>query len=192
MQCDPAPVEKEQCHNQEPKGSSLSTCPESAESPPLLDVADNKNSGEKSVSEDSESSDEIDVAIEIIQCKKYLVFESELEKLFSVCPHCTGPIKLMAKRNIGSMVAISYLCINGHSSHWNLQPLINAMPAGNLILSAASAETHFASINSFGIFCNIALISKTKVFDIQKQYLWPAVNNAWKNTVLTKSRSFFS
>ena len=54
-------------------------------------MADNKNSdsdyepGEESVSEDSESSDETDVAMEIIQCKMYLVFESELEKLFSVC-----------------------------------------------------------------------------------------------------------
>lgn len=191
MQCDPAPVEKEQCHNEEPKGSSpLSTCRKSTESPPLLDMADNKNSDsdyepdEESVSEDSESSDETDVAMEIIQCKKYLVFESELEKLFSVCPHCTGPITSMAKRNIGSMVVISYSCINGHSSHWNSQPLINAMPAGNLILSAATlfSGNTFASINSFGSFCNIPLISKTKFFDIQKQYLWPAVNNAWKNT----------
>ena len=110
MQCDPAPVEKEQCHNEEPKGSSpLSTCPKSTESP--LDMADNKNSdsdygqGEESVSEDFS--------------------ESELEILFSVCPHCTGPITSMAKRNIGSMVAINYSCINGHSSHCNSQPLIN-------------------------------------------------------------------
>ena len=74
--------------------------------------------------------------------------------------------------------------INGHSSHWNSQPLINATPAGNLILSAATlfSGNTFASINSFGSFCNIPLISKTTFFDIQKQYLWPAVNNAWKNT----------
>ena len=114
--------------------SPLSTCRKSTESPPLLDMADNKNldsdyePDEESISEDSESYDETDVAMEIIQCKKYLVFESELEKLFSVCPHCTGPITSMAKRNIGSMVVISYSCINGHSSHWN---------------SHSSAETHF-------------------------------------------------
>ena len=82
------------------------------------------------------------------------------------------------------MVAISYSCINGHSSHWNSQPLINAMPAGNLILSATTlfSENTFSIINSFGSFCNIPLISKTKSFDIQKQYVWPAVNKAWKNT----------
>ena len=101
MQCDPAFVEKEQCHNEEPNGSSpLSTYPKSTVSPPLLDMADNKYSDsdheqhEESVSEDSESSDETDVAMEIIQCKKYLVFESGLEKLFSVSPHCTGPITI--------------------------------------------------------------------------------------------------
>ena len=102
MQCDPTHVEKEQCRNEEPKGSSpLSTCPNSTESPPLLDMADNKNSD--SDYEPGESSDETDVAMESIQCKKYLVFKSELEKLFSVCPHCTGPITSMAKRNRGSM-----------------------------------------------------------------------------------------
>ena len=91
MQCDTAPVEKEQCHNQEPKGSSaLLTCLKSTESPPLLVVADNKNSdNDYEPGEDSESSDETEVAVEIIQCKKYLDLESELEKLFSVCSHCT-------------------------------------------------------------------------------------------------------
>ena len=128
MQCYLAFVDKEQCHNEEPKGSCpLSTYPKYTESPPLLDMADKKNSDsdyepeEESLSEDSESSDETDVAMDIIQCKKYLVFESELEKQFSVCPHCTGPITSMAKRNIVSIVAIGYSCINGHSSHWNSQ-----------------------------------------------------------------------
>ena len=94
------------------------------------------------------------------------------------------PITSMAKRNIVSMVAISYSCINGHSPHFNSQPPMNAMPAGNLILSAATllSGNTFASINSFGNFCNIPLISKTKCFDIQKQFLWPALNNAWKST----------
>ena len=79
------------------------------------------------------------------------------------------------------------------TAHWNSQPLINAMPAGNLILSAATlfSGNTFACINSFESFCNIILlISKTIFFDIQKQYLWPPVNNAWKNTSLPKANNF--
>ena len=135
---------------------------------------------DESWSEDSDSSNETDEAKELVQGKKYLVFESELYKLFTKCPKCYSPTIHINNHMVDSMLSISYSCLNGHSSKWNSQPLLNAMPAGNLLVSAAilfSGNT-YTNINSFSNFCGLPIISETKFYDIQKQYLWPIVNNA--------------
>ena len=46
---------------------------------------------DESLSDDSDSSNETDEAKEVVQGKKYLVFESELYKLFTKCPKCYSP-----------------------------------------------------------------------------------------------------
>lgn len=162
-------------------------CHELPESPASTNINDEESDSDftisgMSTSEDSDSSDEIDVAKELINTKKYLVFESQLDKLFTLCPECSAPITSTTKQKVGSLLSVKYSCINGHSSKWDSQPLINAMPAGNLILSAAilfSGNT-YSSISSFSSFCGMSLLSETKFYDIQKLYLWPIINNAWE------------
>ena len=92
---------------------------------------------DESWSEDSNSSNETDEAKEVVQGKKYLVFESELYKLFTKYPKCYSPTIHIKKHMLGSMFSISYSFLNGHNSKCNSQPLINAMPAGNLLVPAA-------------------------------------------------------
>ena len=79
------------------------------------------------------------------------------------------------------MISMSYLCLNGHDSKLNSQPLINAMPAGNFVVSAAIlfSRNTFANINGFSNFCGFPIISETKFYNIQKQNLWPIVNTTW-------------
>ena len=135
----------------------------------------NYQSGE--ISEDSESEKEANLESEMVECKKYIVFESELKKLFSFCQSCASPVNDLSTRTMGSMVVFTYSCINGHSFYWNSEPLINEVLAGNLFISSAilfSGNT-FSSINSFANFSGILIISKTKFYDVQK-YI-PLANN---------------
>ena len=47
---------------------------------------------DESWSDDSDPSNKTDEAKEVVQGKKYLVFESEVYKLFTKCPQCYSPI----------------------------------------------------------------------------------------------------
>ena len=161
-----------------------------------IDVEDSDSDFEAmddSSSQDSDTSDETDEGNELVKEKKYLVFESELFKLFTNCPKCSSPIINMEKHKLGSMLSVKYSCLNGHILKWNSQPLINAMPGGNLLLSAAilfSGNT-YTKISSFSSFCGMLLMSETKYYNIQKTFLWPTVNKAWnthQKTVLNETK----
>ena len=41
------------------------------------------------------------------------------------------------KQNVGSMVRIQQNCACGYHRIWDSQPMIGALPAGNLLMSAA-------------------------------------------------------
>ena len=68
---------------------------------------------DESWSEDSDSSNQTDEAKEVVQGKKYLVFESELYKLFTKCPKCYASKINIKNHMLGSMLSISYSCLNG-------------------------------------------------------------------------------
>ena len=69
--------------------------------------------------------------------KKYIVFESQLHKLFKICQHCGSPIDNTSQENQGSMVTVTANCLNGHSVSWQSQPLINGTATGNILIPAA-------------------------------------------------------
>ena len=70
--------------------------------------------------------------------RKYIVFESQLLDLFKTCPSCSSPSLADIKQIVGSMVKIHQSCgICGFSRIWDSQPSIGAVPAGNLLMSAA-------------------------------------------------------
>ena len=202
-------LENNQCNNNEPSSTTTPPCPDTTPGPfvehdnccndeiipvcpsspePLTSLSINELSDldyqPSETSGDSESKEEANLESEMVESKKYVVFESELKKLFSFCQSCASPVNVLSTTTMGSMVVFIYSCINGHSFDWNSQPLINEMPAGNLIISSPilfSGNT-FSSINSIASFSDIPITSKTKFYDIQKQYLWPTADRTWKNT----------
>ena len=79
------------------------------------------------------------------------------------------------------MISVKLICVNGHATIWNSQPLINKMPAGNLLTSAAilfSGNT-FSRVSQLASFLNLKFFSQTTYYDIQSRYLFPVVNKAW-------------
>ena len=79
------------------------------------------------------------------------------------------------------MISVKLICVNGHATIWNSQPLINKMPAGNLLTSAAilfSGNT-FSSVSQVASFFNLTFFSQITYYDIQSRYLFPVVNKAW-------------
>ncbi|XP_023932600.1 uncharacterized protein LOC106173400 [Lingula anatina] len=71
--------------------------------------------------------------------RKYIVFESKLLELFSVCPTCAGPAQGQIVREVGSLVQVVTKCPNCEATtrDWNSQPIVHQLPVGNLVASAA-------------------------------------------------------
>ena len=114
--------------------------------------------------------------------RKFLVFESCLKLLLNFCSKCGGTILESTETTSGSMLSVKMLCVNNHLTCWNSQPLIKNIAAGNLLSSAAilfSGNT-FSRVAQFASFLNLKFFSHTTYYNIQKKYLFPVVNKAWK------------
>ena len=68
--------------------------------------------------------------------RKFIVFESCLLSLFSQCCKCGLEVEL--KNSIrGTLLVVNGSCPHGHDVHWQSQPTVRNMAAGNLLLPAA-------------------------------------------------------
>ena len=71
------------------------------------------------------------------QERKYIVFESCLLQLFTLCHVCLAPATIDKKSRRGTMLTIRSTCLEGHSRVWKSQPEHNNMPWGNFLVAAA-------------------------------------------------------
>lgn len=70
--------------------------------------------------------------------RKYIVSESQLMQLFSICPSCTSATLCQVRPVSGTMIKIDQCCgICGFRRSWNSQEMIGSIPSGNLSMSAA-------------------------------------------------------
>ena len=113
--------------------------------------------------------------------KKYIVFESQLYKLFKNCQHCSSPVDSTTQQCLGSMVAIPTNCINGHDVLWESQPSINGTAAGNLLIPAATlySGNTYKHTADFARHLNLQFVSPSHYYKIQKTILFPVVQQAW-------------
>ena len=81
------------------------------------------------------------------------------------------------------MADIHTLCVDGHKNKWQSQPKIDANIAGNVLLAGSMlfSGNSFQNTNSFAQRLNLAFIGKSFFYDIQKEFLFPVVNKAWKD-----------
>lgn len=132
---------------------------------------------------ETESENDVESGKSPVEQKKFIVFEENLDELFVTCSTCSKPIAENCKTVIGSMVVVHSLCVDGHQNKCQSQPMIGAKITGNLLLAGSilfSGNT-FQNINSLAQRFNLAFISSSSFFDIQKKVLFPVVDKAWKD-----------
>lgn len=114
--------------------------------------------------------------------KKYLVFDSCLDKLLKRCPDCGDVIIKRERKTIGSMLSIELTCHSGHTTYWDSQPVVKRKPLGNLLMAASILFTGntFAAISRLASCFNLQFFSESVFYDTQKKYLIPVVNEAWE------------
>ena len=71
-----------------------------------------------------------------IKDHKFIVFGSQLMKLFCRCHSCGLEAKLETYI-VGTLLVVNGICSDGHVLHWQSQPMVMGMAASNLLLSAA-------------------------------------------------------
>ena len=112
----------------------------------------------------------------------YLVFESALMLLFSICRFCGTSSHNVTKRISGSFVQVTKFCEHCRKTYvWRSQPFIANIPAGNIFISAAilfSGSLPAKALHLFRIL-KCATITRKTFFRHQNSYLQPAVDLVW-------------
>ena len=146
----------------------------------LTDTLFEPTNGMSDESDCTELSDE-DSIDNVVAFDKYLVFDSELVKLFKLCPDCKSEVIEIKKQTIGTMLTITSTCCNDHIVVWQSQPCIRRMPVGNLLLAAATVLSGctYSQIKKLFNLLNTPPVSKSTFFRVQNTYINPAVNSSW-------------
>ena len=146
-------------------------------------------------SEGESSSDEerpaaVNIPEKLVTEKKFMVFDSKLRELFmqarcSVCGQVfllPEPDEQLGTSN-GSALQVTLECINGHIWKWGSQPTLGKMPAGNLLISAASLFSGqiYNRLCTFAGFLNLEFVSYSSFKEHQNLYLFPVVHTTWEN-----------
>lgn len=114
--------------------------------------------------------------------KTYIVFESCLMKLFEKCEVCHESATVV-KYIKGSLLKVNQYCSSHHHcSSWTSQPIINGMPVGNILLSAAIIACGLLPQKLLHLFdiMNCSAISAPTFFLHQKKFIFPAIEHIWK------------
>ena len=80
------------------------------------------------------------------------------------------------------MLSVELVCQSGCKMTWESQPVVKRKPLGNLLLAASILFTgnNFAFISSLVSCFNLQFFSESVVYDTQRKYLFPMVNEAWE------------
>ena len=108
---------------------------------------------------------------------KFIVSESQLMLLFKQCHVCDLEVKLETSIR-GTLLLVSGICPDGHVLHWQSEPTIRGMAAGNLLLSAAVlfCGLTFTGIANLADVFNLTIFGERYFYRLQKEYLYPVIH----------------
>ena len=112
--------------------------------------------------------------------RKFLVFESCLMSLLSQCSKCGQEVELKTSIR-GTLLVVTGSCPHGHEVHWQSQPTVRNMAAGNLLVPAAIlfSGLTFTAFASMARTLNLPMIAESYFYKIQKEYLYPVVHSTY-------------
>ncbi|XP_071950193.1 uncharacterized protein [Antedon mediterranea] len=132
--------------------------------------------------DEGESDDSNNFEYELNHEVKYVVFRSMLLSLFTLCQLCGKKGAKAATTCIGTLIIINQTCRACDGSfQWKSQPYIGAIPAGNLLLSAAILFSGALPSKALKLlrFWGVTIYERHTFFRHQNKFLIPAVNNLW-------------
>ena len=95
-------------------------------------------------------------------------------ELFHRCYSCGLEVKLETSI-VGTLYVVRGMCPDGHVLHWQSQPTVRGMAAGNLLLSATIL---LCGLTFTGI-ANLAVFSERQFYGLQKDYVYPVVHTTY-------------
>ena len=164
-----------------------SDCSDCEDGDPDYDfVADCKNTGNEYSDDDNEFEENVNEEllndVPPIKERKFIVFESCLKMLLSVCFVCLGTCKVYLLRLVGSMAVLEQVCENGHHNIWHSQPSLQSMPAGNLLIASGIFFSGSSSVRCLNMFHHLKIptISLSTYHLMQRCYLVSSVLRVWE------------
>ncbi len=132
------------------------------------------------ISSDEEMSEPEPILREDDRC--FIVYENQLNVLFSFCYKCGSPTVHVEKFLCGSMVCVKTECTNNCSLKWYSQSTIRKMPVGNLLLAGSILFTgnQYDKMAEFASVLNLSFISRTSYYKIQDVYMFPVINKEYE------------
>ena len=118
--------------------------------------------------EEATSASETESDLPVDKQKTYLIFESALLLLFSICFICRSTYISIEKVMIGSFLRIKQICKHCNNIYvWESQPHVGKIPAGNILISAAILYIGSLPAKSLRVFrsLNCAVITRKTFFD---------------------------
>uniref|UniRef100_A0A8C1M8N5 Uncharacterized protein n=1 Tax=Cyprinus carpio TaxID=7962 RepID=A0A8C1M8N5_CYPCA len=114
--------------------------------------------------------------------RKWIVNESNLMQLFTRCPQCGQTVIDTKKFSFGSLLRVSWECINGHEGSWNSCNETRGMADNNLLVAASTLFTGatYVDIADWAACLNVQIPQKTTFYAIQSSYLIPVVDVFYK------------
>ena len=115
---------------------------------------------------------------------KFIICEESIAKTFSVCLKCGSKCSVSIRNKIGSFGVISVSCLSAanHNKSWPTAPLLNRLPALNLLMASSILRTGMDSNKTLRFMesMNIICFKRRELSNLQAGYVIPAMHNVWK------------
>ena len=137
------------------------------------------------LSSDSDS-DDLPENLQFVFDSCYLVYDSNLMKLFQRCSSCGCPIEqeYIERRVVGSCLQVKTICPQGHELSWESQPRLpnTRVYVGNIALPTATILTGntYQTLNEIAETINIPIPSRTLFYEAQRQWISPIIMKCYK------------
>ena len=115
---------------------------------------------------------------------KFIICEESIVKTFSVCMKCGSQCSVFIRSRVGSCCVICIACTSSaaHNISWSTGPLMNRLPALNLLIASSILSTGMECNKTLRFMesLNILCFKRRELSNIQSGYVIPAVFNVWK------------
>ena len=113
--------------------------------------------------------------------KQFLVSESALAELLSVCRYCSSEAVPVITVSKGTLIETNSICVNGHLSIWKSQSSHNSLPWSNLMTATAIMLSGCNATSVLRMFdhLNVQMFSMRTYNRLQSFYVSPAATMAW-------------